>query len=199
MRFVRPARSEQTPVDRDTPTEKLLAAAAAGDEQAFAHLYDQTSARVYGLVLRVLRDDAQAAEVTQDVYVQIWRESARFEPGRGSAMSWMLTIAHRRAVDRARASEATRQRDDRYATRETDRSYDQVSEQAQSNIEATSVREALSALTDIQRDAVRLAYFEGYTYREVAALLNIPLGTAKTRIRDGLARLRDAMGDRDDA
>lgn len=188
--------ADETALDEEAPLERLLAASATGDEQAFAHLYDQTSARVYGLVLRVVRDSAQAAEVTQDIYVQVWRESARFDSAAGHAIAWLLMIAHRRAVDRVRSSEASRQRDDRYATGQTERSYDQVSEQAQSNMEAQHVRKALDGLTDNQRDALQLAYFDGYTNREVAALLDIPLGTAKTRIRDGLIRLRDAMGER---
>ncbi len=188
--------AEKTPPDAEASLERLLASSAGGDEQAFAQLYDRTSARVYGLVLRVVRDGAQAAEVTQDVFVQIWRESARFDAAEGNAMAWLLMIAHRRSVDRVRASEASRQRDDRYATRQTERSYDQVSEQAQSNLEAQHVRKALDQLSDPQRDALQLAYFDGFTHREVAARLEIPLGTAKTRIRDGLIRLRDAMGER---
>ncbi|PRZ44063.1 RNA polymerase ECF family sigma subunit [Antricoccus suffuscus] len=187
--------ADEAPLDEET-LERLLAASATGDEQAFARLYDRTSARLYGLVLRVIRDSAQAAEVTQDIYVQVWRDSARFDPAAGNAMAWLLMIAHRRAVDRVRASEASRQRDDRYATRQTERSYDQVSEQAHANMEAQHVRKALDGLTDNQRDALQLAYFDGYTHREVAAMLEIPLGTAKTRIRDGLIRLRDAMGER---
>ena len=193
---MRSVSAKETPPDEEISLERLLAASATGDEQAFAHLYDRTSSRLYGLVLRVVRDSSQAAEVTQDVYVQVWRQSARFDPAEGNAMAWLLMIAHRRAVDRVRASEASRQRDDRYATRQTERSYDQVSEQAQSNVEAQHVRKALDGLTDNQRDALQLAYFDGYTHREVAALLDIPLGTAKTRIRDGLIRLRDTMGER---
>lgn len=176
----------------------LLAAAARGDEQAFAALYDRTSPRVYGMVLRVVRDPAQAAEVTQDVYLQVWREAARFDPELGSVLSWLLMIAHRRAVDRVRSARAATLREDQYALRQADRPYDEVSEQVHAGLEAQRVHKALRDLTDTQREAINLAYFAGYTHREVAALLDLPLGTAKTRIRDGLIRLRDALGVADD-
>ena len=150
---------------------ELLRRCARGDEAAFAELYDATSRRLFGLVLRIVRDHAMSEEVTQEVYLDIWRTSARFDPSRGSALSWMMTIAHRTAVDRVRSSEA-----------------------AQASLEAQRVRRALATLTDAQRSAVELAYLGGYTHTEVAALLDLPLGTAKTRIRDGLIRLRDTMG-----
>jgi RNA polymerase sigma-70 factor, ECF subfamily len=176
----------------------LLTDSARGDDQAFAALYDLTSSRIYGLVLRVVRDPAQAAEVTQDVYLQVWRESARFDASLGSVVSWMLMIAHRRAVDRVRSAQSATLRDGRYAARHTDRPYDQVSEQAQASFDAQRVRRVLDDLTGAQREALNLAYFGGYTHREVADLLHLPLGTVKTRIRDGLIRLRDALGVSDD-
>lgn len=201
VRFTRAAGTRRQPaeVPGGVPElAELLAASARGDEQAFAALYDQTSARVYGMVLRVVRDPAQAAEVTQDVYLQVWREAARFDPGLGAVPTWLLMIAHRRAVDRVRSARSATQREDRYAATHTDRPYDEVSERAQANLEAQRVRNALHGLTDAQREAISLAYFAGYTHREVAALLDLPLGTAKTRIRDGLIRLRDALGVSDD-
>jgi RNA polymerase sigma-70 factor, ECF subfamily len=176
----------------------LLTASARGDEHAFARLYDRTSSRIYGMVLRVVRDPAQAAEVTQDVYLQVWREAARFDPELGSVISWLLMIAHRRAVDRVRSARAATVREDRYAIAQADRPYDQVSERAHASLEAQRVRNALQDLTETQREAINLAYFAGYTHREVASLLDLPLGTAKTRIRDGLIRLRDALGVTDD-
>jgi RNA polymerase sigma-70 factor (ECF subfamily) len=174
--------------------QSLLAASARGDEQAFAQLYDQTSSRVYGMVLRVVRDAAQAAEVTQDVYLEVWRQSARFDAGRGAVLPWLLMIAHRRAVDRVRAAQASVNRDSRYAELNAERAYDHVSEHVQMSLEAQRVRKVVNDLTDAQREAVTLAYFGGYTHSEVAELLHIPLGTVKTRIRDGLIRLRDALG-----
>lgn len=174
--------------------EELLAAAARGDEQAFATLYDLTSSRVYGMVLRVVRDAAQSAEVTQDIYLEVWRQSARFDSSKGAVLPWLLMIAHRRAVDRVRAAQSAVVRDDKYAVLNEERPFDSVSEQVQTSLEAQRVRKVLNDLTPAQREAVSLAYFGGYTHSEVAELLKIPLGTVKTRIRDGLIRMRDALG-----
>ncbi|MEO6503040.1 MAG: ECF RNA polymerase sigma factor SigK [Jatrophihabitantaceae bacterium] len=174
--------------------EELVAASSRGDERAFAELYDQTSSRVYGMVLRVIRDPAQAAEVTQDIYLEVWRQSARFDAGKGSVLPWLLMIAHRRAVDRVRSAQSSMVRDDKYALLHEERPYDSVSEQVHTSLEAQRVRKVLSELTPAQREAVTLAYFGGYTHTEVAELLKVPLGTAKTRIRDGLIRMRDALG-----
>ncbi len=172
----------------------LLRRSARGDEAAFAALYDATSRRLFGLVLRVVRDHAMSEEVTQEVYLDVWRQSARFDAQRGSALSWLMTIAHRTAVDRVRSSEASRRRDDAHAAASHDVEFDATAEIAQATLEAQRVRRALATLTDAQRSAVELAYLGGYTHTEVARLLDLPLGTAKTRIRDGLIRLRDTMG-----
>jgi RNA polymerase sigma-70 factor (ECF subfamily) len=172
----------------------LLRRSSRGDESAFAELYDATSRRLYGLVLRIVRDHAMSEEVTQEVYLDVWRQCARFDPERGSAISWLLTIAHRSAVDRVRASEASRRRDDAHAATHQDIDFDTTAESAQASLEAQRVRRALTTLTDAQRSAVELAYLGGYTHTEVARLLDLPLGTAKTRIRDGLIRLRDTLG-----
>ena len=172
----------------------LLRRSARGDEPAFAALYDATSRRVFGLVLRVVRDHAMSEEVTQEVYLDVWRTSARFDPAKGSALSWLMTIAHRAAVDRVRSSEASRRRDDAHAAATQVVDFDQTAEAAQTSIEGQRVRRALATLTEAQRSAVELAYFGGYTHTEVARLLDLPLGTAKTRIRDGLIRLRDTLG-----
>lgn len=173
---------------------ELLKACSLGDEAAFATLYDATAARLFGLVLRTVRDRAQAEEVTQDAYLDIWRNSARFDPDRGSALSWLMTIGHRKAVDRVRSAEATRRRDTAYEAHEQDAPFDQTVEQAHRNLDAQRVRRALDTLTEPQRGALELAYFGGYTHNEVAVMLDLPLGTAKTRIRDGLIRLRDTLG-----
>lgn len=183
-------RSEHVPAT----LEELVTAASRGDERAFAELYDQTSPRVYGMVLRVIRDPAQAAEVTQDIYLEVWRQSARFDARKGGVLPWLLMIAHRRAVDRVRSAQSSMVRDDRYALLHEERPFDSVSEQVHTSLEAQRVRKVLSELTPAQREAVTLAYFGGYTHTEVAELLRVPLGTAKTRIRDGLIRMRDAMG-----
>lgn len=172
----------------------LLRRCARGDEAAFARLYDATSSRVHGLVVRLVRDPAQSEEVTQEVFLQVWRTAARYEPGRGSALSWLMTIAHRRAVDRIRAAEAAHRNDTSYHQATGTTPHDVTAEAAEASMEARRVRVALDQLTDVQREAIDLAYFGGYTHTEVAAMLDLPLGTAKTRIRDGLIRLRDAMG-----
>jgi RNA polymerase sigma-70 factor (ECF subfamily) len=172
----------------------LLTRSARGDENAFAQLYDATARRVHGLVLRVCRNPAIAQEVTQEVYLEVWRQSARYVPERGSAMAWMLTIAHRKAVDRVRSAEAADRRDVAHAARTTGRPFDETAERAEGRLDAQRVRRALETLTEVQRQAVELAYLGGYTHTEVAHLLDLPLGTAKTRIRDGIIRLRDTMG-----
>src|SRR6476619_2379575 len=187
-----PAPGENTASGPDL--SELLRAAARGDERAFAALYDATSRRLYGLVLRVVRDPAQSEEVAQEAYLEIWRSSARFDATRGSAMSWMMTIAHRKAVDRVRSAEAAGRRDAAYEARNQSPAYDATSEEAHRRLDAQRVRRALDTLTEAQRGALELAYFGGYTHREVAAMLELPVGTAKTRIRDGLIRLRDTLG-----
>jgi RNA polymerase sigma-70 factor, ECF subfamily len=179
---------------RQPDLSELLRASSRGDEKAFAELYDATSRRLYGLVVRVVRDPAQAEEVAQEAFLEIWRTSARFDPARGSAMSWMMTIAHRKAVDRVRSAEAASRRDQTYEATTQERAYDITAEEVERSLEGQRVRNALESLTETQRGAVQLAYFGGYTHNEVAALLGIPLGTAKTRIRDGLIRLRDTLG-----
>jgi RNA polymerase sigma-70 factor (ECF subfamily) len=165
-----------------------------GDELAFERLYEQLSAPVFGLIRRVVRDRAQAEEVAQEVMVEVWRTASRFDPGRGSALSWVLTMAHRRAVDRVRYAQASTGREERAARLSEDVAYDQVAETAATRIEGERVRRCLGGLTDLQRQAVTLAYYGGYSYPEVAGLLEVPLGTIKTRMRDGLVRLRDCMG-----
>ncbi|WP_206065038.1 ECF RNA polymerase sigma factor SigK [Nocardioides sp. JQ2195] len=168
--------------------------ASRGDESAFAELYDATAARVHGLVLRVVRDPAQAEEVTQEVYLEVWRTASRFDPSRGSALSWLMTIAHRRSVDRVRSAEATSRRDSSYHDQSQTLPHDSTAEAATTAIEAQRVRTAMQSLTEVQREALELAYFGGYTHTEVASMLDLPVGTAKTRIRDGLIRLRDTLG-----
>ncbi len=173
---------------------RLLRRSAAGDEGAFGELYDAASARVHGLVRRVVRDPAQSEEVTQETFLEIWRQSARFDPRRGSALSWMLTIAHRKAVDRVRSAEAASRRDEAWHTTTSDVPHDTTAETVALRLDAERVRRALDTLTDTQRGALELAYLSGYTHTEVASMLDLPLGTAKTRIRDGLIRLRDTLG-----
>ena len=171
----------------------LLHRAGRGDEAAFAEFYDATSARAYGLALRVVRNPAHAEEVAQEAYLDAWRSSARYDADRGSAAGWLLTIVHRKAVDRIRSVEASKAREVTYETTTAEREHDSTLEQVEVRLDQQRVRRALASLTDTQRGAVELAYLGGHTHTEVAALLDIPLGTAKTRIRDGLIRLRDTL------
>ncbi len=173
---------------------ELLRRSGRGDEAAFAALYDATSARAYGLAVRVLRDPAQAEEVAQEAFLEIWRTASRFDPARGSAVSWLLTLVHRKAVDRVRAAEASARRDRVYHHENQPVEHDSTLEAVHASMEARRVRQALASLTEVQREALELTYFSGYTHAEVATMLDLPLGTAKTRIRDGLIRLRDTMG-----
>ena len=182
-----------------TPTvradaDDLLSRVGRGDEQAFGSLYDLVSARVYGLIRRVLRDPAQAEEVTQEVMVEVWRTAARFDPTKGSATAWVFTIAHRRAVDRVRSEEAGAERVRRVAAASAETPYDDVVEAATARIEQQQVRRCLDGLTELQREAITLAYYGGHSYREVADLLGAALPTVKTRMRDGLIRMRDCLG-----
>ena len=172
----------------------LLAKVAEGDQTAFGSLYDQTSNRVLGLVIRLLKDHAQSEEVTQEIFLEVWQNAKRYDPSKGSAVTWILTMAHRRAVDRIRASQSTRDRDTKIGIRDLEREYDSVSESVEISVEHERVGKALSRLTELQRQAVTLAYYGGYSHSEVAQMLSVPIGTVKTRLRDGMIRLRDELG-----
>ena len=178
----------------DRTVDDLVRQVAKGDTPAFEEFYDRVVGSVFGVIRRVLRDPAQSEEVAQEVMVEAWRTATRFDPDRGSASTWIHTIAHRRAVDRVRAAQAAHDRDVRAARRDQPPAYDVVAEHVQTRLEQEQVRRCLAGLTDLQRESVTLAYYGGYTYREVADLLDTPLGTVKTRLRDGLIRLRDCLG-----
>ncbi|HEX5200849.1 MAG TPA: sigma-70 family RNA polymerase sigma factor [Actinoplanes sp.] len=184
---------EKAPEKGSEPAD-LLRAVARGDEKAFARLYDLVAPRVYGLIRRVLRDPAQSEEVAQEVLVEVWRTAARFDPARGSATSWICTIAHRRAVDRVRAEQSAAERLAFVGRAQVDIPYDSVADEVSGRLERQQVRRCLSDLTELQRQAVTLAYYQGHTYPQVAELLGAPLPTVKTRMRDGLIRLRDCLG-----
>jgi RNA polymerase sigma-70 factor (ECF subfamily) len=188
----RTARPTGELMDQDRLAD-LVRRSSLGHDNAFAELYDLSSARVYGVILRVLRSPDLAAETTQDVFVEIWRTCTRYQPDRGGVLAWMLTIAHRRAVDRVRSTESREAREERYAEREVSRPHDEVAEAAERHLDADRVRSGLWRLSELQREAVTLAYFGGYTQSQIARMLQIPLGTVKTRMRDGLIKLRDAL------
>lgn len=177
----------------DDPVAQALRRAGRGDEAAFAEFYDHVAPVVHGIVLRVVRDPSMSEEVTQEVFLELWRLAPRFDAERGSPQSWAATIGHRRAVDRVRSEQSSRNRD-QADSRRSDRPRDEVVDEVLDRLDRTRVVEALERLTGAQREAVTLAYYGGHTYREVATLLGVPEGTIKTRIRDGLIKLRDLMG-----
>lgn len=186
----------ETPADppaRDHVAE-LLVRIADRDQVAFAQLYDMLSARVFGLILRVLVNRAHGEEVLQEVFLEVWQSAASFAPNKGQGRTWIMTIAHRRAVDRVRSAQSSTERDEKAGLRELHTPQEAVDEQVELRIESRRVARALGALPDPQREALTLAYFGGYSQSEIAALTGSPLGTIKTRMRDGLSRLRQEMG-----
>jgi RNA polymerase sigma-70 factor (ECF subfamily) len=190
-----PIRPEPEAAERgEADLDVLLALAGRGDQAAFEAAYDRVAAPVYGLIRRVLRDSAQAEEVAQETLLEVWRTAARFDRARGSALAWVMTIAHRRAVDRVRSEAAATAREARVVAAATPALADEVAEAVESSLEAERVSRCLDGLTELQRESITLAYYSGYTYPQVASALSVALGTVKTRIRDGLKRLRDCLG-----
>lgn len=173
---------------------ELLERVARQDPTAFAELYDATRSRVFGMVLRVLRDPGYSEETTQEVYLQVWRSADRYDPRQGSALSWIITLAHRRAVDRVRSEQSGADRESHYGSTNVDAVFDSVSEEVTQRDDRRRVNECLGSLTELQRRSVELAYYRGFTYTEVAEELSSPLPTVKSRIRDGLKRLKNCLG-----
>jgi RNA polymerase sigma-70 factor, ECF subfamily len=185
-----PSRAEPSRAGDDLAAE--LVKIARGDATAFEKAYDEMAAPVFGIVRRVIRDPAQSEEVTQEVLLEVWRTAYRFDQAKGSAMAWIMTLAHRRAVDRVRSAQKQAERERRVAT--ADIPFDEVTETVEANLEHERVRRCLGSLTPLQRESVTLAYYGGYTYNQVADLLGVAAGTVKTRMRDALIRMRDCLG-----
>jgi RNA polymerase sigma-70 factor (ECF subfamily) len=177
----------------DPELTRLIASVADGDQSAFASAYDVLAPTVFGVVRRVLRDPSQAEEVTQEVFVEIWRQAARFDPSRGSVRTWAVTIAHRRAVDRVRSEQSHRDRQVSVAAGVADA----PASPEEGALEADDRRRARAAMATLppqQREALELAFYDGLTHVQIAERLDVALGTVKTRIRDGLLRLRTMIG-----
>jgi RNA polymerase sigma-70 factor, ECF subfamily len=194
---VRDVESRQAPDPVSPPGPdlgELLTLVAQGDQVAFETVYDRVAPAVFGLVLRVLRDAAQSEEVAQEALLEVWRTAGRFDPARGAGLAWVMTIAHRRAVDRVRSERAAAAREARAASSADPPPVDEVAETVESSLEAERVRHCLDGLTGAQRESITLAYYSGLSYPQVASTLGVALGTVKTRIRDGLRRLRDCLG-----
>jgi RNA polymerase sigma-70 factor (ECF subfamily) len=173
--------------------DALLQRVARADSAAFAAIYDLTKARVYGLVTRVLRDPGYSEETTQEIYLEVWRTAAQYDPAKGSGLAWLLTMAHRRAIDRVRAEQAGSTRESRYGAANAETAADVVADSAIAGDERRRVTQCLDALSDAQRQCIELAYYQGLTYSEVSQRLAANLSTIKSRIRDALRGLRNCL------
>ncbi len=182
------------PADISQRLSTLLAAVARGDQAAFAEFYQLTSRRVFGMARRVLIDPELSEDTTQEVFLQVWQNAAKFDPQAGSPLSWLMTISHRRAVDKVRSTQSSTDREAKYGASTQDIDHDSVSDEVGSRLEAEAVVRCLETLTETQQESVRLAYYGGLTYREVAERLNAAVPTIKSRIRDGLIRLKTCLG-----
>ena len=185
-----PRPSRPTPAEErrgDVDGVGLLGRIADGDEAAFRAFYRAHSAAGYGMALHVLRDHDLAQDVLQEGFLQVWQNAHSYDPQRSSPRAWVMTLLHRRAVDRVRREESYRRR------HQQQRLPDTAEDATHARLLQHDVRQALASLTALQREAIELAYFSGLTRTEVAAALGVPEGTAKTRIRDGLVKLRTVM------
>ena len=178
----------------DASDAQLVTSIARYSEVALAEVYRRHGGAVFGLAKRVLQNPAEAEDVTQEVFLRLWNQPDRFDPDRGSLRSFLLTQAHGRAVDAVRSSSSRRARESRDAMRTAEEAYDMQHEVWDLAV-ADQVAHAMGELPDEERRAIELAYFDGRTYREVAQLLDQPEGTVKSRIRNGMRRMRAVLAD----
>ncbi len=176
----------------------LLESASTGDRAAFTRLYDLTSSRIYGLAFRVVRDREYAEEIVQEAYLQYWQKAGQYHAARGSVLTWMMTIAHRRAVDRVRTEQLQQERMSDYGAASVETPRNIPLEVVVHADEARTLRTCLGELTELQRSSIEMSYFGGLTYPEVAEQTETPLPTIKSRIRDGLRRLKQCLGTQED-
>jgi RNA polymerase sigma factor (sigma-70 family) len=172
--------------------EALVALVARGDDDALAELYDRVGRIAYGLALRILRDERHAEDAVQEAFLQVWRSAATFRPERAKASTWVLTLVHRRAVDLVRREER-RQADPLTDDSAAVAAAEQTDEAAWLRFERERVQSALKQLPDLQREALELSYYGGFSQSELAERLGVPLGTIKSRMFSGLARLRELL------
>jgi RNA polymerase sigma-70 factor (ECF subfamily) len=171
----------------------LLTSVAGGDQLAFSELYDRMQPRVLGLAMRVLRDSGHAEEVAQEVFLEVWQCARHYDGSRGSATGWILRKTHSRAVDRVRSAQARKMREARIGLRDLNEPGDDIADTISLRIDSKRIERALGTLPETQRQAVALAHLGGYSHREVSAILKVPVGTVKTRIRAGISRLREEL------
>ena len=171
----------------------LLDSVALGVPSAFSELYDRMHPRVLGLAMRILRDSGHAEEVAQEVFLEIWQFAGRYDCSLGSATGWILRKTHSRAVDRVRSAQSRKVREARIGLRDLHEPEDDIADTISLRIESKRVERALGALPEAQRQAVALAHLGGYSHSEVSAILKVPVGTVKTRIRAGIGRLREEL------
>ncbi|MDY6998500.1 MAG: sigma-70 family RNA polymerase sigma factor [Actinomycetota bacterium] len=174
--------------------DALLRQVARRDVDAFAQFYDETRSRVFGLVTRVLRDPGYSEETTQDIYLQVWRTAESYDPAAGTPLAWLMTLAHRRAVDRVRSEQAASTRESRYGAASIEPPSDHVADTVILSEERRQVTDCLASLTDTQRECIQLAYYDGLTYAQVSERLSANLATIKSRMRDAIRGLRRCLG-----
>lgn len=179
---------------RPPDPESLLRRTARGDEAAFEALLRSFAPLVYGVALRVCEDQSLAEEVAQDAFLDLWRTAARYESAKGSAHAWVVTIAHRRAIDRMRSEHSRVGREKRSRALLPMIEFDEVAEAVDAEDERTRLHGCLGGLSRIQRESIHLAFFDGLTHSQISVKLQLPLGTAKARLREGLGKLKTCMG-----